>query len=109
MKCLYLPLALFIVSGCSTVGNYKQLENGDYLISIYSNAFSSYKKVQAKLHEKSTKACGGEYHVMEYKPSEIKTIKTYDAHNTSANVLNTQRVIRCGAAQNGGQKTLPET
>lgn len=92
-------IAPVCIAACSTVGNYKPLEDGQYLVTVYSNAFSNSKKIQAEFDEEASKACnGGEFHYVETRRAQIKNTTTYgSAYNTSNNVLQNARVVACGS------------
>ncbi len=93
-----LVIASAYLTACSTVGNYKPLEDGNFLVSVYSNAFSNSEKIEAEFNEEASKACGGgEFHYVERKRAQIKNTTTYgSAYNTSSNVLQNARVVACG-------------
>ena len=55
-----------------------QVEKGEYLVIVYSNAFSSIGQVNLKIDEKSRDAYnGGEWYLVEKLPSTAEVIKTY--------------------------------
>ena len=93
-----LVFALACVAACSTVGNYKPLEDGEFLVTVYSNAFSNSEKIEAEFDEEASKACGGgEFHYVARRRAQIKNTTTYgSAYNTSSNVLQNARVVACG-------------
>jgi hypothetical protein len=100
LKNLMVLVLLGSLVGCSSVGSYRSLADGNYLVVVHSNKHSNEQEVKAKAVQESTQACDGRYHVVERLPVETRDVVSDDEYNFTDTISVTQKIIGCGPASN---------